>query len=102
VLDFGLAKFRQEVLEVGRTESQTESLSKEGHVLGTVPYMSPEQARRALIAEGVQAHLDRDHTKAIHVIIPQIEQALPATPHPHERVDPQDGTKRDDAVQEPQ
>lgn len=32
--------------------------------------------RRALIAEGVQAHLDRDHTKAIHVIIPQIEQAL--------------------------
>ena len=45
VLDFGLAKFRQEVLEVGRTESQTESLSKEGHVLGTVPYMSPEQAQ---------------------------------------------------------
>jgi len=45
VLDFGLAEFRQEVLEVGRTESQTESLSKEGHVLGTVPYMSPEQAQ---------------------------------------------------------
>ena len=45
VLDFGLAKFRQEALEVGRTESPTKSLTEEGHVLGTVPYMSPEQVQ---------------------------------------------------------
>jgi len=33
-------------------------------------------ARHALLREGIQAHLDGDHTKAIHVIIPQIEQGL--------------------------
>lgn len=32
--------------------------------------------RRPLVEEGVKAYLDGDHTKAIHVIIPQIEQAL--------------------------
>jgi hypothetical protein len=32
--------------------------------------------RRPLIQEGVQAYLDGDNTKAIHVLIPQIEQAL--------------------------
>lgn len=43
-------------------------------VLDESPVFTTE--RRALVAEGVQAYLDRDHTKAIHVIIPQIEQAL--------------------------
>jgi hypothetical protein len=32
--------------------------------------------RRPLLEEGVKAYVDRDYTKAIHVIIPQIEQAL--------------------------
>jgi hypothetical protein len=32
--------------------------------------------RRPLLEEGIQAYLDGDYTKAIHVIIPQIEQAL--------------------------
>ena len=32
--------------------------------------------RRPLIQEGIQAYLDGDNTKAIHVLIPQIEQAL--------------------------
>ena len=32
--------------------------------------------RRLLLSEGIQAYLDGDRTKAIHVIIPQIEQAL--------------------------
>ena len=31
---------------------------------------------RPLIQEGIQAYLDGDNTKAIHVLIPQIEQAL--------------------------
>ena len=32
--------------------------------------------RRPLLMQGIQAYLDGDHTKAIHVIVPQIEQAL--------------------------
>jgi hypothetical protein len=32
--------------------------------------------RRPLVEEGVKAYIDRDYTKAIHVITPQIEQAL--------------------------
>jgi hypothetical protein len=32
--------------------------------------------RRPLLQEGIKAYLDADHTKAIHVIVPQIEQAL--------------------------
>ena len=43
VLDFGLAKLRQETAFGGTTESQTEPLTVEGHILGTIPYMSPEQ-----------------------------------------------------------
>jgi hypothetical protein len=43
-------------------------------VLDESPIFTPE--RRPLLREGIQAYLDGDHTKAIHVIIPQIEQAL--------------------------
>jgi len=42
VLDFGLAKLREEAAADG--ETTTAALSGEGRVLGTVAYMSPEQA----------------------------------------------------------
>ena len=43
-------------------------------VLDESPIFTPE--RRPLLREAIQAYLDGDHTKAIHVIIPQVEQAL--------------------------
>jgi hypothetical protein len=43
-------------------------------VLDESPIFSAE--RRPLLKEGIQAYLDGDHTKAIHVLVPQIEQAL--------------------------
>jgi nitrite reductase/ring-hydroxylating ferredoxin subunit len=45
VLDFGLAKLRQEPPEASSSESPTESRTTEGQLLGTVAYMSPEQAQ---------------------------------------------------------
>ncbi len=44
ILDFGLAKWRQELLEAGRSELPTQAATGEGRVLGTVSNMSPEQA----------------------------------------------------------
>jgi serine/threonine protein kinase len=53
VLDFGLAKlvyfFNAEVSSSASTVSLEESLSKAGGLLGTIPYMSPEQVRRDVI-----------------------------------------------------
>jgi serine/threonine protein kinase/tetratricopeptide (TPR) repeat protein len=43
VLDFGLAKLRQEAAPAETSEVPTEPLTEEGNILGTVPYMSPEQ-----------------------------------------------------------
>jgi serine/threonine-protein kinase len=43
VLDFGLAKLRHEESGAELTEARTEPLTEEGRILGTVPYMSPEQ-----------------------------------------------------------
>ena len=43
VLDFGLAKLRPELDAGEATALPTEPLTDEGRILGTVPYMSPEQ-----------------------------------------------------------
>jgi len=47
-------------------------------VIVSVLYESPVFApdRRPLLEEGVAAYLSGDHVKAIHVLLPQIEQAL--------------------------
>lgn len=45
VLDFGLAKFAAEHLAAHSTVATAKPLSKSGAVMGTVPFMSPEQVR---------------------------------------------------------
>jgi len=45
VLDFGLAKLAEDAAPSDVTALHTEPVTKEGMVLGTVPYMSPEQLR---------------------------------------------------------
>ncbi len=44
LLDFGLAKQQHEAGIEARDQEQTGSLTSEHTILGTVPYMSPEQA----------------------------------------------------------
>jgi serine/threonine protein kinase len=44
VLDFGLAKLRESALEGMGTVLPTASITEEGRIVGTVSYMSPEQA----------------------------------------------------------
>jgi serine/threonine protein kinase/Flp pilus assembly protein TadD len=45
VLDFGLAKLHGDGPSADRGETATHALTRDGMVLGTVPYMSPEQVR---------------------------------------------------------
>jgi len=54
ILDFGLAKLRPEPSSTDGSEVMTETLTREGHVMGTLPYMPPEQLR----GERVDARAD--------------------------------------------
>ncbi|MDX1643682.1 MAG: protein kinase [Thermoanaerobaculia bacterium] len=45
VLDFGLAKLQEDRRAAEVTELSTQGLTRDGVVLGTVPYMSPEQVQ---------------------------------------------------------
>jgi TolB-like protein len=44
VLDFGIAKLREEARAADGTQLPTATVTQEGKILGTVSYMSPEQA----------------------------------------------------------
>ncbi len=48
VLDFGLAKLQEDSMPAGEDEP-TQALTREGLVVGTVPYMSPEQVQGDLV-----------------------------------------------------
>ena len=48
ILDFGLAKSRPDVVS-GRSELKTQSATRDGQLMGTLAYMSPEQAEGKVV-----------------------------------------------------
>jgi TolB-like protein/tetratricopeptide (TPR) repeat protein len=49
VLDFGLAKARESALSAESEDARTASVTQDGRILGTVAYMSPEQAQGLVV-----------------------------------------------------
>jgi non-specific serine/threonine protein kinase len=49
ILDFGLAKLRDGGAQLVETRASTESVTVEGRMAGTIPYMSPEQLCRDIV-----------------------------------------------------
>ena len=61
VLDFGLAKLKEEARVSPRLTMPTASLTGEGRIVGTVTYMSPEQAEGKPVDSAVRRVLARHH-----------------------------------------
>ncbi len=51
VLDFGLARLAAAPDDVGRTTRETRSVTRDGWIVGTLAYMSPEQAQGLAVDE---------------------------------------------------
>jgi serine/threonine-protein kinase len=49
VLDFGLAKLRREATDLDSSQLRTETMTSEGQLQGTIPYMSPEQVEERTV-----------------------------------------------------
>ncbi len=106
LLDFGLAKMRNDPAPGGDGATETALLSGEGQILGTIPYMAPEQlegkevdARADLFALGVIVYemvtgrrpFGGSNTASLigailHTTAPPLAQLMPGVPPPLDRL----------------